>query len=942
MLSFSQKRFCFFLAIIASFGWLHPASGFAQVVGTIVGKVTDVKTGEPLPGANVLIKNTRQGSASAPDGSYKITNVPAGTQTITTTFIGYHAQEVRVNVPANAPVTADFALKESALEMDEIVVTGTGYELKKRELTTSISTINRRDIESTPALSVDQLLQGRLNGGSVNVNSGMPGTGSRIRLRGVNSAYSNQTPVIYLDGVKVDNNDFFRLEQLSGGVVQSTLSDILISDVERVEVTKGGAAATLYGSEAAAGVIQIFTKKGKAGPPRFTLKVEQGVNDPETKFVIENFTKDAVLQSGYHQRYSAGVEGGSETLTYHLSGYVLDSDGTLPKDGNTQYSFRGGFRAIPNEKWQLDFSGGLVRDNFERMFNGNALADLIGAIESHSEQFFGEGVTDADRRKLVQDYSLPDLNYAVNRFTFGTTAAFDPAKYFSTRLTLGMDYRKNEERQFIPIAAGAVTSIPGGGLGRSDREFLTLTLDYAGTIKYPQAGNITSAFTFGAQGFRQEDRESSVTATEFGLPGTDDFDNAANLAPLESNRQIFSGGFFFNEQVGIWNKLFVNAGVRIDGNTAFGDAVNLASYPKFGAAYNISDEAFWRQLPWSGVWHQLKLRGSWGQTGSFPAPFTKDKTFVQGAYLDGVAANFGNPGDEDLGPEKTRTVELGFDAALLSERVGLEFNAFRSRTVDALFTVPSATATGLGFQLRNVGTIKNSGIELGLNASILNTRNVRFSLRGSYSTLTNKVASLGGAQAFSLGGFGFLPQRVEASKPVGIFQSTRPNDDPATPQREFDTVLDRSPLAEKYFSLGANLTLWRNLQLSILGDGQTGGYVLNTGAVLRYFNGGEPEASRVPPGYSFSTASDVFLEKADFFKIREITASYRLPQNYFGTHLRLIASIRNVATFAKAKNMDPELHGLRDGSVTNADVGGINFFTLPPPHQFRFALEAEL
>jgi hypothetical protein len=187
-----------------------------------------------------------------------------------------------------------------------------------------------------------------------------------------------------------------------------------------------------------------------------------------------------------------------------------------------------------------------------------------------------------------------------------------------------------------------------------------------------------------------------------------------------------------------------------------------------------------------------------------------------------------------------------------------------------------------------------------------------------------------------------LPQRVEAGKPVGVFQTTRPNDDPATPEKEFDTVLDRSPLADKYFSLGANLTLWRNLQLSILGDGQTGGYVLNTGAVLRDPNIVAPEVSRVPPGYNFATASDVFVEKADFFKIREITASYRLPQSYLGTQWRVIASLRNVATFAKAKNMDPELHGLRDGSATNADVGGINFFTLPPPHQFRFALEAEL
>jgi len=942
MLTLSKKRFWLFIVLILSCGLLLPAGSVAQSTGTIAGTVTDAKTGELLPGANILVKDTRLGSATALDGSYKIANVPAGAQTIVVTFIGYYSQESRVNVPASAPVTVDFALKESALEMGEVIVTGTGYELKKRELTTSVSTINLQEIESTPVLSVDQLLQGWLTGGSVNVNSGMPGTGSRIRLRGVNSAFASQTPVIYIDGVKMDNNDFFRLEQQSGGVVQSSLSDILVNDIDRIEVTKGGAAATLYGSEAAAGVIQIFTKKGKAGPPRFSLKVEQGSNAPETKFVIEDFTKDAVLQTGYHQKYSANVEGGSEGLTYHLSGHLLNSNGTLPKDGNTQYSFRGGFRAIPNEKWQFDFSGGVVRDDFQRMFNGNAIADVIGAIESHSAEFFADGVTDADRRALVQEYSLPDLTYNVNRFTIGSTASFDPAKFFSTRLTVGLDYRKNEERQFIPLAAARVTSTPGGGLGRSDREFLTVTLDYAGTLKYPGTGSITSAFTVGAQGFRQEDRESSVTATEFGLPGTDDFDNAANLTPLESNRQIFSGGFFFNEQIGIKNKIFLNAGIRFDGNTAFGDAVSLASYPKVGVAYNVSDEGFWNGLPLGNAVSQLKLRASWGKTGSFPAPFTKDKTFVQGAFLTGVAVNFGNPGDEDLGPEKTETAEFGFEAALLGERLGLEFNLFNSKTTDALFSVPSDPATGLGVQLRNVGTVKNSGIELGVNATILNRRNFKLDLRGSYSTLENEVASLGGSQPFDLGGFSFLPQRVEEGKPVGIFRTTQPNDDPSTPQREFATLLERSPLADKYFSIGANLTVLRNLQFSFLGDGQTGGYVLNTGAVLRYFNGGEPEASLVPEGYAFDTASRVFVEDASFFKIREISASYRLPNPYFGANLRLIANVRNVASFTKTKHMDPELHGLRDGSVTNTDVGGINFFTLPPARQFRFALQADL
>ncbi|MFQ5603093.1 MAG: TonB-dependent receptor domain-containing protein [bacterium] len=947
MLSFNSRKcllhgaFTHFILLLLFLG-LFAAKNFAnaQTNGTITGTIIDDRTGEALPGTNVFIKGTTLGSAADLEGTFTVRNVPPGNYTLIAAFVGYHSQEISVNVVANEETRVNFSLKISALQMDEIVVTGTGYELKKKELTTAIATINSDEIEASPVESIDHLLQGRIAGGSVNMNSGSPGTGTRIRLRGITSANASLTPVIYIDGVRVDNNDNFRLEQQTGGLQTSVLSDILIGDIERIEVTKGGAASTLYGSEAASGVIQIFTKKGKAGKAKATFKVEQGVNSPETKFVIEDFTKDEVLSSGYYQKYSASLDGGSEKLTYHLSGHVLDSEGVLPKNDETQYSFRAGVRTFPAEKFQIDFSAGLIRDDYERMFNNNAIADLYGTIEGFDSQFFGPNVTDEERKTLVREYSLPNLTYAVNRFNFGTTASWDPIKYFSTRLTLGMDYRKNEERQFIPIEAEIVTSTPGGGLFRSDREFLTLTIDYAGTIKYPMEGPITSTFTVGGQGFREEDRESQVSATSFGLPGTDDFDNAANLAPLESNQEIFSGGFYFNEQLGLWNKLFLNAGVRFDGNTAFGDEVDLEAFPKFGAAYNISDEAFWQKLPWNDILNQLKFRFSWGKTGSFPNPFTRDKTFTQGAFLQGVAVNFGNPGDASLAPEKTRTIEVGLDAALLNDRIGVEFTVFDEKTTDALFRVPSQPATGLGFQLRNVGTIENDGIELAINATVIESRNFRFSLRGSYSTLDNEVTSLGGAQPFSSGGFGFLPQRVEEGHPVGVFRTNKPVPNPETGELDgdFDTVFEFSPTADKYYSISANFTIFRNLELSVLGDGQSGANILNTGSVIRFFNGGEPQASKVPANYSFFTASHVFVEDASYFKIREINASYRLPQKYFGTQLTFFANIRNVLTFADNDDLDPELHGITNFNATSTDVGGLNFFTLPAPRQFRFGV----
>lgn len=931
-------QFAAMATFLAAALFLFPDSALAQASGSITGKIVDAKTGEPLPGANVFIKGTKRGTASAVDGSYSIPNVSSGAHTVLVSFIGYHTIEQAAQVTANQETTLNFSMKPSALQMDEIIVTGTGYELKKKELTTSISTINIQQIQSSPSQSIDQLLSGRVPGGVANVNTGEPGTGARIRMRGIKSATVSQTPVIYIDGVRVDNNDRFRLSNFTGGPTSSALSDILVGDVERVEVTKGGAAATLYGSESASGVIQVFTKKGKAGPPRWTFKMEQGVDTPEEKFIIEDLTKKQILESGYYQKYSLGLNGGSEFLTYNLSGHVLGSDGVLPKSADKQYSFRTGMRVFPSEKWQIDFSGGLVRDDYDRMFSDNAIASVLTSVEGHDADFFGESVTDEVRQQLLEQYFAPDLDEAVNRFTFGSTAYFNPSPTFSTRLTLGADYRKNEQRYFIPIKAAGIASRPGGGLDRSDREFLTLTMDYAGTIKYPNKGNITSAFTFGAQGFREEDRTSRVTANQFGLPGTDDFDNAATLAPQESNFEIFSGGFFVNEQLGYKDKIFLNAGIRIDGNTAFGDEVNLQSYPKFGLAYTLSDESFWEGLPWSSLMNQFKLRGSYGKTGQFPDPFTRDRQFTQQSYLTGVSANFGNPGDPTLGPEKTSTIEYGVDAALLNDRIGVEFTIFDEKTEDALFSVPEDPATGQGLQLRNIGTVENSGIELALDATILNSRNFRISVRGAFSTLDNKVASLGGSQPFSIGGFAFLPLRIEEGYPVGVFRTTRPNDDPnTTPAREFATEFKFSPVPDNYYDIGLDLTLFRNLQLSVIGVGQTGGEILNTGSVIRFFNNASPEkAAGIPAGYAFDTASEVFVEDASFFKIREIAASYSFPNRYFGTQVTFNASARNVLIIADNKDLDPELNGVRAGR--DVDVGGINFFTLSPPRQFRFGL----
>ncbi|MGH7597225.1 MAG: TonB-dependent receptor domain-containing protein [bacterium] len=919
---------------------LFPYHALAQSTGSISGKVTDSKTGEGMPGAQILIKGTNRGAATDPDGAYTIRNVPPGTYTVFVRFIGYFTEETQVEVSSSASATANFQLRQSVLQLGEIVVTGTGAGVQKRELTTPVSTLTVQDIQTAPVQSIDQLLQGRLPGATVNLSTGMPGTGSLIRARGVTSVVASETPVIYVDGVRVDRNSNFGLG--SGGPLSSSLNDILVGDIERVELLKGGAATTLYGSEAASGVLQIFTKKGKAGPPQWTFRVEQGYNQAYDQFIIEDFTKNQVIENGYFQSYSVGLTGGSENATYNFSGRMQESQGNLPNVDDILYSLNGGLRVFASEKLQLDFSAKLARDDFGRAFSDNAIAGLLtqaerGWFNPVNQASPYKGFTNEQYLAKYNDELIaPKLTEAVNRFTFSTSADYAPFKWFKHRLTVGTDYRKNEQRQFNPIISQVVTSTPGGGVSRFDREYLSITMDYAGTVNYPSTGNLTSAFTFGVQGFREEIRTVNVNATRFGLPGTDDFDNAANITAFEANQELFNGGFFFNEQLGLFNRLYLNGAVRVDGNSAFGDDVGLQVYPKAGIAYNVSDESFWQNSFLPKFWGGMKVRASWGQTGTFPSPFVKDSTFATGPFLGASAAGFGNPGNSEIKPEKTTGLDIGFDAAFLNERVGVEFTWFKETTKDALFSVPSQPVSGLAFQFRNIGEIQNDGIEVAVNASILSKPNWNVSLRASVATLDNKVTKLGGAPPFSIGGFGFLPQRVEEGKPVGVFRTIHATDDPATTARENETRLDFNPLPKRTGSVALNATLFRNLNLSILGDWQTGGYSLNTGSVLRVFDAMKPEIDRIPVGYTFSTASSVFIEKSDFFKLREVVARYQFRNVKYVRDLALTASMRNVYTFTGVDTFDPELHGVRGGA---AEAGGISFFTLSPPRQFRFGIE---
>ncbi|MGI9626940.1 MAG: TonB-dependent receptor domain-containing protein, partial [Longimicrobiales bacterium] len=669
-----------FLAL--TLGTLGMAAPVLAQTGTVQGQVVDANSQRPLSNAQVSIVGTGIGQLANSSGRFLLLNVPQGEQTIRVDLIGFGQSEQTVTVTAGQASIVDFSMSSTAISLDELVVTGVGAETTRRALGTTVDVLSEEVIALAPVQSIDQLLQGRVAGATVSAVSAQPGTGSLINFRGVSSVFGAQTPVIYIDGVRVDNDQATAAG--TGGEQSSALADLLTSDIERIEVTKGGAASTLYGSDAATGVIQIFTKKGSPGAPRVTGRIEQGIETPELKYIFDtreifpdqvaagevsgNFLEENYFKNGHTQTYYVGVSGGTSDVTYSVSGRLEDADGTQPKNVATNYNLRGGVQASVSEDLTLDFSGSYTRNNYGRLYNGTAIADPLTTFEVGDALFFSG---EATLQGALDVFLQPDISEEVSRFIFSSGARWAINDALSARITLGVDNRNNQQRQNQPI--GFTPGEPTGLLTRFDRSFTSVSLDAGATYSWENSdGGITSSTTVGAQGFRQDESLISGTGRTFALPGSSDFDAAATITASEANTEIFNGGIYVDQQVGLSDKLYLGAGFRVDAGSSFGDNIDTELYPKATASYILSEDI---QL---GPVDEFKLRGAFGETGKFPGAFLKDRTFSAQSFRGESAPRFANPGNLDLRPEKTSTLEAGFDVAMLSNRVGLNFTWYNA------------------------------------------------------------------------------------------------------------------------------------------------------------------------------------------------------------------------------------------------------------------------
>jgi TonB-dependent starch-binding outer membrane protein SusC len=936
-----------------------------QQVVSVTGKVADKVSGEVLPGVSISIKGTNMGTATSVEGKFSL-RYPQEMESITLVvyYLGYKRQELTIT-RANAAAPLNIQLETDRMGLDEVVVTGQGLDVSKRRLSSSIVSIGTKELDQAPSGRIDQMLQGKLPNAQIRLTGGQAGATSIIRARGVNSAFLSSTPIIYVDGVRMDNlNTAAKYGGgSSSGAAVSSIADIPMDNIEKIEYINGGAATTMYGSDAANGVIQIFTKKGGSDKTDVTFETQMGVETPTTDFLHFKRTKELLMQNGFYQKHHLAINGGKENFGYSFSGNYSNSQGTqiFDQNRNKRIDFSSGFRAALGKKVTYESSLSYVNNNYKRNRNGNqggytglwfaesGASSITGPKFSPMIDTLSEASFEKMREFVWTAEQMQDNSIKVNRFQTSQVFKYSPLKNLVFKATGGVDYRVSRNQVITTnryLSYTTNTNITNqGSVNNADRKYLGITLELNGQHT-GKAGEFSFVTTAGWQLFRNEDQQISYIGTNI-RDGSRIISDAAVRTSEEAYGEVVNYGVYVQENIGFKNKLFLDLGLRGDGNPAFGDNIGVQYYPKVGLSYIPSAEKWFE--PVSKVISSAKVRGSFGVAGNLPLSFSNLRTIAFSGYLGQQGATFGQPGNSNLGPEKTRTTEGAVDLGFLNDRILVSAGYYRSLTRYALFYVPPTPSSGqTRSQLYNVGEIENKGWELSVAVVPVQTKNTTLRLNASFNTLYNTVLNAPGVAPFNINGFsartiqtivqegspiGFLRGNYGVFGADGVLAST-------TAQQNLGTTIPNV-----FGSFGLNFR-YKSFDFYANGDYQKGAYANSFDRQFRFNYGaateGVPQAEIDKNGRTnWLNFTNMFVEKTDFLKIRTIGATYTLKGGLFNNTIKSVVigfMAVNPINFASS-SFDPEatISGAAQGQ-NGASTGGISYATYSTPRQWLGSL----
>jgi TonB-dependent starch-binding outer membrane protein SusC len=1032
-------------ALAAAFvGVVTSASLAGGQTGTIRGRVTEAASQRPLSDAQVTIAGTSLGSVTAANGEYTIANAPAGSHELVVRRLGYARRNQTVTVPPAGEVRADFTINQAASQLEAMVVTGTGGAVERRTVGNAITTLDVADLTSKQSVvNVTEVLQSKTPGVTIMPGSGAPGTAGEIRIRGASST-SGYRPVVFIDGIRYSIDDLGGFGATGGGTigvglspglgqsaqVTSALNNLNPNDIESIEVIKGPAAATLYGAEAANGVIQIITKKGTRGQQqlRWTFRGERGLSEwktlPEVNYTTCDATKlgaalDAVgrppwkgcftwaadsssftplpvntiltgnplrddslaLRTGDLTRLSLNLRGGGDRYNFYLAGDRDIEQGVFFNSDNSRTSIRSNFGFNPNDKsdfqvnanWQ---TGRLRLPIQDESANGLLLSARRGRPGfARSPGFNGWSIQSPITANRYKNFTDND------RLTLSGTFNYNPFRWFRNRATAGFDNNTTQAQLLFLPGDIDPSQDPDAASGANLRRTPTrqvLTLDYTGTLLYTPFRTIETTTQFGSQVVSDKYEQLRATGIGIGAPDVTRIDLLQRSTGGEEFSENNSVGYYIQEQVAWRDRLYVTGAVRADDHSSFGTNFDLIIYPKFSVSYVLSDEPAAKGLLEAARINSLKLRSAWGQAGRAPSAYSAPQTYtVDRATLGTTTASairtstYGNP---DLKPERGQELELGFDAGVLNDRLGVDFTFYDKTTTDMLQSISVAPSTGfISSRLTNLGKVSNRGIELSLFGTPVRGRSVSWDTRLNVATNKNELVSFGipgkvletpigqpygvvqqHRPGYPLGGYWVTPPLrcgIDAP-PAGV--ATRPctTNGAAMLTTAGAAIFNPGDTARRYFGSSAptheigfsnTVTLFGAVRLYALVDHKGGYKLFNLQERNRCQTANDncwrtndprarfpqtPEdqvlADELAVYRSAAGVSPEWIQKADFIKLREVSVTVDVPSRYLAQtraqSASIILSARNLGIWSDYEGVDPEVNSYGGRNFVRIDA----------------------
>ena len=995
---------------------------------TVTGRVSARETNEPLSDSRVIAVGTAVFTTTNAEGRYTLRGLPAGNVEIRILRVGYVEQKRPVTVTAGQSVTLDFQLDRTLVVLQEVVTTATG-EQRKVELGNTVSTLDVATLtEVAPIKNMGDLLVAKAPGVQV-LPANMTAGGSRVRIRGTSSISLNNDPIYIIDGIRMTSDGSSTAIGV-GGTSPSRVNDINPEEIENIEVVKGPSAATLYGTDAANGVIVITTKKGKSGRATWSLFADGGIiadqnqyptmyailgHAPATPTVARKCLRKELalgtcimdstsslnvfdhpeltpIEDGHRNQLGLQLSGGSDAVRYFVSGDFERETGpfgfpdferqrfSAAKVGIrdewdrpntlTKGSYRANLNAAPISALDLSVQAGFTNldqrlpqvDNNVNSFwyNGTIGPGWEGpgpgytGVGSLGQPLRGyAGFTPGD---IFQDYTTQ----GIQRFIGSTNANWRPFSWLQNRMDIGVDLTNRVDFELCRLGQCADFSTNRQGFATDARANIrNFTTNLGSTANWQPLAWLNLKTTGGVQFVNYKSDENSAQGSQL-PPGAQNPGQGTIPNVSASTRLQKTLGLFVEEAASFRDRLFLTAAIRTDQNSAFGTNFQRVYYPKGSISWIASEEAFFPQADWL---NQLRFRSALGASGVQPGPNDADRTFavtttsIAGTDVSGLRSN--QLGNADLKPERSTEFEAGFDARMIRNRVNFEFTYYSKKTKDALVSMVIAPSAGTNVtsQLTNLASVKNYGFEGLLNTQVLDMRPVAWDVTLSASHNSNKLVTLGkDASGKPIPTIGAGNIRQAEGYPINStwtrkFTYSDANNDgiivPAevTVDTAFKYIGYSQPRLELSINNGIEL-FNRRIRLSALVDHKSKFIVSNTETSFLCQQSSSckgtssldatlwEQARAVAIRDGVPSSNHGYYEKPDFWRLREVSATYNLPDELASRLLRvrganLNFSARNLAIWTDWTGVDPEQnYGQGDTQQTLLTAGPPTYYSL--------------